>query len=98
MAAPRRSRGGGMSVITTAARLRAVADPAPGRVLYVLATLGIADHLAAGPVSTAGLAAMVGADPDALHRVLRVAAELDLVRHDGLAWHLEPAGELLRAD
>lgn len=84
---------------TQAARLRALADPAPGRVLYVLAVLGAADRLAFGAASTVDLADAVGADADALRRVLRVAADLDLVAPAGEdTWILRPAGHLLRSD
>src|SRR5207302_8231839 len=38
---------------------------------HVVATLGVADHLAAGKTAIRDLAAAAGADADALHRVLR---------------------------
>ena len=44
------------------------------RALYVVAELGIADHLADRPKSAAELAAASGANEDALHRVLRMLA------------------------
>jgi hypothetical protein len=81
-----------------ASRLRALADPAPGRVLYVLCALGIADQLAASARTTGWLADAVGADEDALRRVLRVAADLRVVGQDGDTWRLLPAGDLLRSD
>lgn len=81
------------------ARLRAMADPAPGRVLYLLSSLCLCDELAEGPRGTAELAEAVGVQPLQLGRVLRVAAGLDLldVTDDG-RWALAPAGELLRSD
>jgi hypothetical protein len=42
--------------------------------LLVAATLGVADHLAAGPRDIDDLAAAVGANPRALYRVLRLLA------------------------
>ena len=81
-----------------AARLRALADPAPGRVLYALSALGVADQLATSPRTTGWLADAVRADEDALRRVLRVAADLRVVRQEDDTWHLLLAGELLRAD
>lgn len=82
-----------------AARLRALADPAPARVIYVLSVLGVADELANEPRRTEELAKAVGADEDALRRVLRAAAGLDLVAlSDVDTWTLCPSGMLLRTD
>jgi hypothetical protein len=51
--------------------------------LYVAASLGVADVLAGGPRTGSEVAAAVGADPDALTRVLRgLAAEDVLVEDD----------------
>ena len=44
--------------------------------VYVAAKLGVADHLADGPVDHGALAAATGANPDALHRVLRALASV----------------------
>jgi hypothetical protein len=44
------------------------------RGLYVVAELGIADHLAEGPRTAEALATATGANRDALHRVLRMLA------------------------
>jgi hypothetical protein len=67
------------------------------QMIYVAAALGVADALADGPRSSAELARTVGADPGALHRLLRgLAAEEVLTEdHDG-RFALAPAGELLR--
>ncbi len=79
--------------------LRALADPAPARVVYLFSVLGVADRLADGPKVADTLAAEVGADPGALTRVLRVAAGIDLVAADDTGrWSLRPSGELLRSD
>lgn len=82
-----------------AGRLRALADPAPGRVLYVLSTLALADHLRDGPTTTTELAQAVRVAPDALRRILRAAGDLGVVRPEhGDRWSLLPAGHLLRSD
>jgi 2,7-dihydroxy-5-methyl-1-naphthoate 7-O-methyltransferase len=43
--------------------------------VHVVATLRIADHIAAGHTAIGDLAAAAGADPDSLHRVLRHLAQ-----------------------
>jgi hypothetical protein len=48
--------------------------------LSALAELGIADHLAGGPKTADELAVLVGADSGALHRALRAAAVVGIVR------------------
>jgi hypothetical protein len=66
--------------------------------IYVAARLGIADALAAGPKPNAAVASAVGADPAALHRLLRGLTALGLLREcpDG-AFELTPLGGHLRA-
>jgi SAM-dependent methyltransferase len=81
------------------AALRAQADPAPARVIYVLSALRVCDHLARRPLSTAELAEQVGAEEEALGRILRVAAGMDLVVQDkDTGWSLSSTGELLASD
>jgi hypothetical protein len=65
--------------------------------LYVAAKLGVADLLDEGPRSAADLAAAVGADPDSLHRVLRLLAANGIfdLNDDG-RFGLNPASEHLR--
>jgi hypothetical protein len=54
-----------------------------GHVIATVAELGVCDVLAAGGPQTAEqLAPQVGADADALHRLLRAAAAMDVVRLD----------------
>jgi hypothetical protein len=61
------------------------------------ATLRLADHVAAGTTTTAELARAVGADPDALGRLLGyLAARGVFERRDGGGWALTPDAELLR--
>lgn len=64
--------------------------------LCAAAELGIADHLASQPASSAELAALTNADPDLLHRVLRYLASLGVVRRDGERWALTGLGMTLR--
>ena len=68
------------------------------RALGIVAELGVADALAAGPKPVTELAREVGADPDTLHRLLRALAS------DGVFAETEPgvfantdASEMLRA-
>jgi hypothetical protein len=67
--------------------------------LYAAVTLNIADHLAAGPKTTADLAKASGANEDPLYRVLRLLASLGIF--DEVAprtFALTPAADLLRKD
>ncbi|GAA4638864.1 methyltransferase [Actinoallomurus vinaceus] len=69
------------------------------KVLHVLAELKVADHLADGPRDVPALARDVGADPDALYRVLRCAASYGVFAEtpDG-RFGLTSMAELLRSD
>src|SRR4051812_49898498 len=51
-------------------------------IIGVLASLGVADELAAGPLTAAELASRLGVAADALHRVMRVAAADGLFQLD----------------
>lgn len=68
------------------------------QVLYVAAKLGIADELAGGPRHSAEVATAVGADPDALHRLMRALTSRGALRQrrDG-RFALTSVGEALRA-
>ena len=69
------------------------------QLLYVAAKLGIADILAAGPRTSAEIADAVGAHPQALHRVLRGLAVINVVHETGPGgFALTPMGELLKSD
>lgn len=69
------------------------------RLLYVAAELGLADHLAGGPRTSAALAAAVGAERDALHRLLRAIAALGVVEQlDDGRFGLTPLGATLCGD
>src|SRR4051794_5276156 len=66
-----------------AAGLAAMAGgPYPTQLLFVLARLGIADRVAGGPRTAAELADEIGADADALFRVLRAVAGLGVLTQD----------------
>src|SRR3954471_24344944 len=68
-------------------------------VLGALAELGVIDELARGPATAAELAPRVGADADALHRVLRAAAVEGLVTLDARGrFKLARLGRQLRSD
>ncbi|GAA2411507.1 methyltransferase [Actinomadura vinacea] len=67
------------------------------KVVQVLAELQVADALADGPRPVAEIAAEVGADPDALYRVLRCAASFGVfTERDDRRFGLTPMAELLR--
>lgn len=81
------------------ARLRQVADVAPSRALYALCVLRVPDHLRYGPCTVTELAHRTGTAAQPLARVLRAAAELDVVTPSGSGrWALRPAGRLLCTD
>jgi hypothetical protein len=66
---------------------------------YVVAKLGIADHLADGPRTAAQLAAAVGVHPQALYRVLRALASLGVFVEDADGrFALTPLASPLRRD
>jgi SAM-dependent methyltransferase len=69
------------------------------QVTYVVAKLGVADHLADVPLTAAEVAGKVHADADGLGRILRLAALFDLVAEEpGDRFRLTPMGEMLRTD
>jgi len=65
----------------------------------VVALLGVADELAAGPRDSDDLARAVGADPQALYRVLRLLASQGLFTQAPTgSFALTPLGDTLRSD
>jgi SAM-dependent methyltransferase len=65
----------------------------------VVARLGVADELAAGPRSGADIAAAVGAHPQSLYRVLRMLASIGVfMETDSGVFALTSLGETLRSD
>src|SRR5688572_23178701 len=68
------------------------------RCLHAVANLGVADALEDTPQTAAALADAIGADPEALNRVLRLLSAYGVFEYrDGLVAH-SPASRLLRAD
>ena len=79
--------------------LRAMADLATPMAIRVAATLGVADHLAAGRRTSAAIAEAAGAHPEALDRVLRHLVTVGvLTRDDGGTYATTELGEQLRDD
>jgi hypothetical protein len=66
--------------------------------LHVAVDLGVADALAAGPLTAAELAEALGADPGHLHRVLRLLAAEGVLAEAPAGFALTPLGSLLRTD
>ena len=67
--------------------------------IYVVAKLGIADHLKDGPKSSDELAKIVGADARSLYRVLRSVSSLGVFAETSEKnFALTPLAELLRTD
>lgn len=53
------------------------------QIVRAIAKFSIADHLALGPATAIEVASKAGTNPSATFRLLRVAASLGLVAHDG---------------
>lgn len=66
--------------------------------IHAAAELGIADALAAEPLSGRDVAARVGADPDATERLLRALVVLEVCTDEGGRFGLTPLGRALRSD
>ena len=66
-----------------AIRLRSMADLATPFGIRVVASLGVADQLAAGVHDVNAIAAAVGADPDALARLMRYLVHQEVFTEDG---------------
>ncbi len=83
--------------VANSRRLRSMIDAyQTSQVIATFATLGVADVLASAEHSPATIADKLGVDPGALNRLLRAAAELDLVRKDSEdRYVLTPCGHLL---
>ena len=81
-----------------AAVLRMISGIHISRAVYVAAELGIADHLAGGPMSAGQLARATQAHEPSLYRVLRLLASLGvLAEQDDRSFGLTVLGERLRA-
>jgi hypothetical protein len=68
------------------------------QLIYACTALGLPDLLAAGPVSAEEAAAAIGADADAVARLLRAAASEGVVSHADGRFRLNPFSEQLCRD
>lgn len=66
--------------------------------VHLAARLALADHLAAGPRTSAELAEVLGARPEQLHQIARALVGIGVLRNDADAFALTDVGELLRSD
>ena len=66
--------------------------------LHLVAEIGVADHVADEPVSIAELAAVCGADTDALDRILRLLAAHGIFDHRDGGFRHTASSRLLRSD
>lgn len=71
---------------------------AASNAVTAFASLGVADHIAAGRRSADELATATGTRPEVIIRFLRYVAMLGLVTSDEGGFALTPAGNLLRSD
>lgn len=70
----------------------------PSTCLHLIAELGVADHVGEEPTSVELIASRLGADPDALDRVLSLLAAHGIFARNGRGYCHTPASELLRSD
>ena len=69
------------------------------KALTLVANLGVCDHMKETPTPIADIAAAVGADPDALYRVLRALAAVGVFAEaEGRAFAITPISAVLRSD
>jgi len=67
--------------------------------LHAAARLGIADELIDGPREIGDISAVLGAQPDALDRLMRMLASIGVFKAgEGRTYQLTPLGETLRSD
>lgn len=68
-----------------------------GQVLNAMARLGIADHLADGPMTAEEVAERAGSHPRATYRLMRAACSMGLLTHEGgRSFGLTARGRVLR--
>jgi SAM-dependent methyltransferase len=68
------------------------------RSLHVAAELGVADEIGTAPIQVSVIADKVGADADALSRMIRLLASRGIFRMDGGKVAHSPASEFLKSD
>jgi O-methyltransferase/methyltransferase family protein len=87
------------TAVSPADLVRMVNGMMVSQVLHVIATLGVADLLAAGPQTSEDLAPVVHAIPRPLYRLMRAAASLGVPAEDETgAFCLTPLGQYMRTD
>lgn len=79
-------------------QLRLLADAQLSRAIHVVATLGVADLLAAGPQEVGALAARLSCDRDVLGRLLRYLASAEVFQAVDGGYALTPTSRLLCSD
>jgi hypothetical protein len=80
-----------------AALMNMIGGGAIAQVLHAIAALHIADHLADGPLTAEEVAATEGSHPGATYRLMRAAASLGLLSHEGgHSFALTRRGTMLR--
>jgi SAM-dependent methyltransferase len=87
-----------MESADTIAMLRMLSGYWLSQTLYTVASLGIADRLVNGPKTAEELAAEVGADPDALFRLLRGLSSVGVFAMGPSGFTQTPLSETLRSD
>lgn len=71
----------------------------PSRFITLAASLNLADHLAAGPLTAEALAPLTGTQARPLHRFLRTLASYGVLnQHPDMTFSLTPLGEALKSD
>jgi len=79
--------------------LQLIAGFSISRILYVAASLGLADLLREGPADSAALAAATGTHAPSLYRLMRALASIDVLAEDEQhRFSLTPLGNSLRSD
>jgi 2,7-dihydroxy-5-methyl-1-naphthoate 7-O-methyltransferase len=77
-------------------RLVQLSDLVSPMAVRVAATLRLPDFVASGATTTAALAERTGADPRALHRLLRHLVAIDVLAQQGEHYSLTPLSEAMR--
>jgi SAM-dependent methyltransferase len=100
MTTPDNDRGAGALAAPAAAQMmQLITGYWLSQAVGVAARLGVADELVAGPRSSDDLARAVGAQPQALYRLLRLLASIGVFRQEAPGrFALAPLGETLRSD
>jgi hypothetical protein len=87
-----------METAESIAMLRLLSGYWFSQALYVVAALGVADHLCEGAKTADLLASELGADSDALYRLLRALSSAGIFTSGPRGFELTPLSETLRSD